>query len=380
MALDLLVIQPTPLCNIDCGYCYLPGRDDRRRMSMETLETAFRRIFESGLARAELSVVWHAGEPLVLPPAWYAAAFAIIERIRPGRVRVRHSMQTNATLIDRRWCAFFAEHAINLGLSIDGPAWLHDRCRRTRAGQGTHARAMRGLDAVRAAGLPFHVICVLTQESLAHPDAIVDFFIAAGVRDLCFNVEEIEAAHGRSSLAFPGVEAAFRRFIERVIERMRAAPDAMRIREIDDVVAALRHPDFGRLTANTQNTPFQIVSIAWNGGISTFSPELLGWRHERYGAFAFGDVATHALDDVAADGRFQDIAADIAAGVEACRRTCPYFAFCRGGAPANKLAEKGTFASTETLYCRLTQKIVVECVLTALERDLAARQASPAFA
>ena len=71
--------------------------------------------------------------------------------------------------------------------------------------------------------------------------------------------------------------------------------------------------------------------------------------------------------------------ADIAAGVEACRRTCPYFFFCRGGAPAYNLAENGSFASTETLYCRLTQKIIVECVLTALERDLTARQASPAI-
>lgn len=380
MALDLLVIQPTPFCNINCDYCYLPARDDRRRMSLETLEAAFRRVFESGLAGSELSVVWHAGEPLVLPLEWYADAFAVIDGVRPDGAHVRHSMQTNATLIDRRWCAFFADHAINIGLSIDGPAWLHDRYRKTRAGQGTHARAMRGLYALHAACLPFHVICVLTRESLAHPDAIFDFFADLGVRDLCFNVEEIEAANVRSSLAFAGVEAVFRSFFERMVERVRTAPGGMRVREIDDVLAALRHSDFGRFTSNSQNTPFQIVSIAWDGRIGTFSPELLGWCHQRYGAFTFGDVATHTLTDVAVDERFQSIAADIAAGVEACRRTCPYFAFCRGGAPANKLAENGTFTSTETLYCRLTQKIVIECVLTALERDLATRQALPAFA
>jgi uncharacterized protein len=380
MALDLLVIQPTPFCNINCDYCYLPARDDRRRMSMETLGAAFRRVFESGLAGPELSVVWHAGEPLVLPPEWYAGAFAVIDGVRPDGVHVRHSVQTNATLIDQHWCAFIAAHDINVGLSIDGPAWLHDQRRKTRAGRGTHALAMRGLDRLRAAGIPFHIICVLTRESLVHPDAIFDFFADLSVRDLCFNVEEIEGGNGRSSLQFAGVEAAFQSFFERMVERVRAAPSGMRVREIDDVLAALRHPDFGRLSSNSQNTPLRIVSIACDGRISTFSPELLGLRDDRYGAFVFGNVLTHALVDAIREDRFRRLSDDIAAGVEACRRTCPYFAFCRGGAPANKLAENGTFASTETLYCRLTQKIVVECVLKALEHDLAAQQASHAAA
>jgi len=27
--LQLLVIQPTPFCNIDCRYCYLPDRSNK---------------------------------------------------------------------------------------------------------------------------------------------------------------------------------------------------------------------------------------------------------------------------------------------------------------------------------------------------------------
>src|SRR5262245_19715412 len=65
--LELLVLQPTPFCNIDCSYCYLPGRQSIRRMSAETLEHTFRWVFSSGLARQEFTLLWHAGEPLVLP-------------------------------------------------------------------------------------------------------------------------------------------------------------------------------------------------------------------------------------------------------------------------------------------------------------------------
>jgi sulfatase maturation enzyme AslB (radical SAM superfamily) len=40
--LDLLVVQPTPFCNLDCSYCYLPDRANTRRMTLDTLEQVFR--------------------------------------------------------------------------------------------------------------------------------------------------------------------------------------------------------------------------------------------------------------------------------------------------------------------------------------------------
>ena len=43
----LLVVQPTPFCNLDCDYCYLPNRDDRSRLSLEILELAVERVLES---------------------------------------------------------------------------------------------------------------------------------------------------------------------------------------------------------------------------------------------------------------------------------------------------------------------------------------------
>jgi uncharacterized protein len=59
---------------------------------------------------------------------------------------------------------------------------------------------------------------------------------------------------------------------------------------------------------------------------------------------------------------------DIGAGVEMCRERCEYFSVCGGGEPVNKLAENGTFASTETAYCRLTKMRATDLVLDALER------------
>ena len=35
--IQLLVVQPTPFCNIDCRYCYLPDRSSKAVVADETL-------------------------------------------------------------------------------------------------------------------------------------------------------------------------------------------------------------------------------------------------------------------------------------------------------------------------------------------------------
>jgi uncharacterized protein len=51
-----------------------------------------------------------------------------------------------------------------------------------------------------------------------------------------------------------------------------------------------------------------------------------------------------------------------------CRERCEYFSVCGGGEPVNKLAENGSFASSETTYCRLIKMRGTDLVLDALER------------
>ena len=80
--IELLVIQPTPFCNIDCRYCYLPDRNSKAVVARETLSNLFSQVFASGWVGECLSVVWHAGEPMVLPIAFYRDAFEMIDRQR----------------------------------------------------------------------------------------------------------------------------------------------------------------------------------------------------------------------------------------------------------------------------------------------------------
>jgi uncharacterized protein len=366
--IDLLVVQPTPFCNIACKYCYLPDRSSKAVVSPQTLHNLFSQVFASGWLGEGLSVVWHAGEPMVLPIAFYRDAFAAIERLRPPEIAVGHSFQTNGTLIDDAWCGFFAEAQINLGVSIDGPQHLHDRARVTRSGRGTFDRTIAGIRLLRRHGIPFHVISVLSAQSMAVPREMFDFYAAEGIEQVCFNLEESEGDHVSQSFGEAEIDRAYYRFLDEFWRLSAAAPGKILfLREIEHALQQVIRPKEARFF-NQLVEPFAITSMDWAGNLSTFSPELLGLKNPDYQDFVLGNINRDALTDLPQRPNFKKMLADIQKGVAMCRDSCEYFSVCGGGEPVNKLFENGSFASTETTYCRLAKMRATDLVLDALER------------
>ncbi|EHJ11147.1 putative arylsulfatase regulatory protein [Crocosphaera watsonii WH 0003] len=109
--ISLVVIQPTPFCNLDCDYCYLPNRNLKKRLSLDLIEPIFKTIFTSPFVGDFLDICWHAGEPLAVPISYYQEMFKRIEiadkKYNHKQVPIYHSIQTNGILINQAWCDFF---------------------------------------------------------------------------------------------------------------------------------------------------------------------------------------------------------------------------------------------------------------------------------
>lgn len=370
---QLLILQPTPFCNIDCSYCYLPHRNSKARMSLSTIRAAAERLRDDGLAGDVLTVVWHAGEPLVLPPQYYEEAIVAIDEILGNAVEVTHSFQTNATLITEEWCNLAIKHKIRLGVSVDGPAELHDRYRKTRRGTGTHATVLAGMEMLRQHGIRFHAIAVVTDATLAKPDEFFDFFLEQGVEDIGCNFDEAEGPHASSSLS--GNEKLHEAFLTRMLQRTIEAQGKVRVRELANAFSAIAQdpPSFKwhglQWPKNTQIAPFAMISVACNGDFCTFSPELLGQKSTEFGDFILGNVNAGGYMAAAATEPFRKLWAEVFRGTKACEDACAYFRYCGGGAPANKFYENHDFKSTETLYCRTMFKRPFEVVLGRIEES-----------
>ncbi|MFN9071360.1 MAG: hypothetical protein ACK5WI_10865, partial [Cyanobacteriota bacterium] len=107
--LELLVVQATPYCNLDCDYCYLPDRHDRRRLDPALLDPILDTVLSSPFVAGDFTLLWHAGEPLMVTPAFYDEASvriaAALERHGRQDLCIPQAIQTHATVIDERWCA-----------------------------------------------------------------------------------------------------------------------------------------------------------------------------------------------------------------------------------------------------------------------------------
>lgn len=376
--IQTIVLQPTPFCNIQCKYCYLPTRNDTSVMDLNTVTTSFGKVFESPYAGGEITVIWHAGEPLVLPVSYYESAFQAIEKLRPSSVHIRHSFQTNGTLVTKEWCDLIRRWHVGVGVSIDGPRHMHDANRVTRAGKGTFDRAIRGARLLKAEGIPFHVISVLSKDGLECPEELHAFYLSEGIEDVCFNVEESEGNHVSElmNLSRDTMRGKFQTFLHRFWTISRQNPGINFIREIDGLIPRIFRPEEARVN-NEQVEPFAMMNIDCKGNVSSFSPELLGYTNERYNNFIVGNVHQHSVQQMLESSAMQAMVTDINAGVDACRKECGYFSLCGGGAPVNKLSENGTFASTQTSFCNLIQITPANLILSAFDQIEASLTKTP---
>jgi uncharacterized protein len=209
---------------------------------------------------------------------------------------------------------------------------------------------------------------VLSAASMVVPREMFDFYVEEGIEQVCFNVEESEGDHVSESFQEAGIETAYYRFLSEFWRLSAAAPGRITfIREIEHAIAQVIRPADAPFR-NQLVEPFAVTSMDWAGNISTFSPELLGLKNPAYEDFLLGNINRDALVDLPYRPNFTRMLADIEAGVEMCRERCEYFSVCGGGEPVNKLAENGSFASSETTYCRLTKMRGTDLILDALER------------
>ena len=168
-----------PMCNLDCTYCYylekenLYPPDEQFRMSEEVLEDYVRQYIASQDA-PEVVFAWQGGEPTLLGVDFFRKAVGFQQKYAAGK-RVSNALQTNGTLLDDEWGPFLAEHQFLIGLSVDGPAELHDAYRVDKRGRPTFDQVMRGLEVLKRHGVEFNTLTVVNRKNSQDPLAVYRF-------------------------------------------------------------------------------------------------------------------------------------------------------------------------------------------------------------
>ena len=176
-----VMAKPTgSLCNIQCDYCYFLDREKELKqpssklMSDETLERYIQSYIE---AQPNDHVVfsWQGGEPTLLGLAYFEKIITLQKRHNPLGKTIHNDLQTNGILLNKQWCKFLKTHRFFVGLSIDGPSFIHDYYRHSRGGRPTLEKVKTAAQLLHKYNIPFATLTCVTSHSACHAIDIYQF-------------------------------------------------------------------------------------------------------------------------------------------------------------------------------------------------------------
>jgi len=179
LAFHLLAKPSGATCNLDCKYCFFLSKEmlypgDRSRMADEMLETYIRQLLDTPLP--DVNVAWQGGEPTLMGLEFFERSIQYVEKYRRPGQHILHTMQTNGTLLNDEWCAFFKEHDFLIGLSVDGPREMHDAYRVNKGGAGSFDQVMRGWEVLRRHSVDLNILCTIHAANADRPLEVYRFF------------------------------------------------------------------------------------------------------------------------------------------------------------------------------------------------------------
>lgn len=152
-------------CNMSCRYCYADtGKfgGGSRLMSLAVARASVDRLFAESDPDVDLVIGYMGGEPLLNRAVIHETTrYAAQAAARWGR-RVRFSLTTNATILQREDAELFAEFPFTIAVSLDGNREQNDAIRRMNDDSSSFDRLCKGLELLHSCGRPHHLAARVT--------------------------------------------------------------------------------------------------------------------------------------------------------------------------------------------------------------------------
>lgn len=372
-----LFVKPAgAACNLACRYCYYrsgAGEATRPvRMDDGLLEAYVAQHVESS-SSSEILFSWHGGEPTLLGLEFFERVVALQARhARPGR-RAVNGIQTNGVLVDDRWAGFFARHRFHVGLSLDGPADLHDRFRLNHGGGGSHASAVRAFECLARHDVPTEILCVVHAGNVGQPLRVYRFLRKIGARAIGLLPvvrRDTGAPGGVTAESVPAGE--YGRFLRAVFDEWVGRDEArVQVQLFDEASRPARGLEHGLCVFRPACGD---VPVLERDG-SVYACDHFADEAHRLGSLP--DQPLAALLEHPALLAFGE--AKRTALPRRCRE-CAVLPMCNGGCPKDRFVPSGDEGSRVNYLCPAYQTFFTHVLPWAVGRALEARAADPAVA
>ncbi|HCQ7755307.1 anaerobic sulfatase maturase [Citrobacter sp. 50677481] len=171
-------------CNLDCRYCFYIDKPTQPVMDDATL-TAFIQQHIAAQPGPEVLFAWQGGEPTLCGLDFFHRVVALQKQYGEGK-QIRNAFQTNGIVLNDDWCRFLHDNGWLVGLSLDGPAALHDAYRVSRSGRPTHHNVINALEKLVAHRVAFNLLVVVNRLNSQQPEEMYRYLRQLGTPFLQF--------------------------------------------------------------------------------------------------------------------------------------------------------------------------------------------------
>lgn len=187
---SILIKPASSACNLACSYCFYKDVAAHREHAFEGMLTLdmLEKVISSGMEYAEniCSFAFQGGEPTLAGLDFYKRVLEIQQKYQKKGVEIRNSIQTNGMVINEEWAEFLSAHHFLVGLSLDGPAEIHNLNRIDLQQRGSFNTVMRTVRLFRKYQVDFNILCVLTKRNARAIEKVFRFYQKEGFNWLQF--------------------------------------------------------------------------------------------------------------------------------------------------------------------------------------------------
>ena len=320
-----LLIKPASAdCNLRCEYCFYIDHlsfypeSKIHRMPLDVLEKMISSYMST--PQAQYAFAWQGGEPTLMGYDFYKAAIEFQKKYGKNGTLVSNSIQTNGTLIDDKLASLFAEYKFLAGISLDGPAEIHDFYRKNLSGTGTHKQVLHGIEILKNHGVEFNILCLVSKSNVKNAKEIFRYFTDNGFNYLQF-IPCVEFDKNNVLAPFAVTPEEWGEFLCGLFDEwMRYGPENVYIRGFEAILAKLVNNSVSQCNMGGNCCVYFVVE--WNGDVF---PCDFFVRKE----LMLGNVIKDSWKNMDSSSVHQDFGKQKSQRNNTCR-ICPYLKLCTG--------------------------------------------------
>lgn len=226
-------------CNLRCSYCFYNklNQEQSKTIDIQDLFSILLQIRQTH--NPPYNFIWHGGEPLMIKIDYFEKLVQLQKNIFKNQEDVINLIQTNGTLISKRWAEFFYKHKFRVGVSLDGDKSSNDIYRYKKGKKSSFLEVLKGIDNLRTVGIEPGIIQTITKNTLTLASNNFDYLIDdLKIKSLSTNICDTQYTQDKTigSLTSDDVYWLYKMIFYKWLERK---DFSLRIREVENIVFGL---------------------------------------------------------------------------------------------------------------------------------------------